>query len=298
VQEPLDLVEHDRRVTKKEVVLGAGGSSNVYRVHDRVEGHERSLKVFRNTAGIDDARREINALRQIRHPHVVEVFWADTTRQGDWYLITEYVHGEPLTEYVSGRRHLRDSQCLDVALDILSALIAIHPDTERLAQLDARRREDSLSDEEVRELTALKETGVVHRDIKPSNVMLTPRGATLLDFNIASNIGDPVDTRSGTPPYQPPDPPLTQWDVSTDLFAVGVLLYQLLCRGHHPYPGGRPMAGEVVIDPRTIRPDLDDRLAGLLMRACAPTRSQRFQTAITMDAALRELRTDVNVPVR
>jgi len=62
-------------------------------------------------------------------------------------------------------------------------------------------------------------------------VLLTRKGAKLLDFNIASRVGDPVKTLSGTPPYQAPDADYTRWDVSTDLFAVGVMLYELLCNG-------------------------------------------------------------------
>jgi len=77
-------------------------------------------------------------------------------------------------------------------------------------------------------------------------VILTRTGAKLLDFNIASRVGDPVMTVSGTPPYQSPDADLTRWDVSTDLFAVGVVLYQLLCDGQHPYPNSRPMVAEAV----------------------------------------------------
>ena len=112
--------------------------------------------------------------------------------------------------------------------------------------------------------------------------MLTRSGAKLLDFNIASRVGDPVHTQSGTPPYQAPDADLTRWDVSTDLFAVGVLLYELLCDGHHPYPGSKPMVGEQVIDPRTIRSDLPSALAEFLVKACAPERGQRFSTASEM----------------
>jgi len=137
----------------------------------------------------------------------------------------------------------------------------------------------------------LQAKGLVHRDIKPLNIMLTRAGAKLLDFNIASRVGDPVMTQSGTPPYQAPDANLTRWDVSTDLFAVGVVLYELLCDGHHPYPGSNPLVGESVIDPRTIRADLDGELAELLLKACAPYRTQRFSTAQEMRDALSDIRT-------
>jgi serine/threonine protein kinase len=99
-----------------------------------------------------------------------------------------------------------------------------------------------------------------------------------------------VHTHSGTPPYQPPDAGHTRWDVSTDLFAVGVLLYELLCNGHHPFPNAMPMAGEPVIDPRTIRCDLSSDLAEFLLKACAPASVDRFSTAAEMQLALRSIR--------
>ena len=112
-------------------VLGQGGFSTVYRVRDEVEGEERALKLFENAAGYDAVRREIGALRKVDHPNVVKVYWAGKTDAGDWYLITEYIDGESLDEYVSGKRHLRDREAIDVALDILDALVAIHPDSAR-----------------------------------------------------------------------------------------------------------------------------------------------------------------------
>ena len=274
-------------------ILGQGSFSKVYRVRDDVEGAERALKLFDTAAGYEAVRREIGALRKIDHPNVVKVFWAGKTNVGDWYLITEFIDGESLDEFVAGKRRLRDREAADVALDLLDALVAFHPDAARLKQLDAKRREGDLPEAESREWTELNDRGLVHRDIKPLNVMLTRTGAKLLDFNIASRVGDPVRTQSGTPPYQPPDAGLARWDVSTDLFAVGVLLYRLLCDGHHPFPNAMPMADVPVTDPRTIRPDLNPGFAAFLLKACAPASVDRFTTAADMQLALRNIRTDL-----
>ncbi|MCL2584162.1 MAG: serine/threonine protein kinase [Streptosporangiales bacterium] len=244
--------------------IGEGGSSKVYRVRDDVENTERALKLFRDAAGYEAVRREISALRGIRHPHVMEVFWAGQSHAGDWYLISEFINGDSLEEFAGGKRSLRDREAADVALDLLDALEAFHPDGDG--------------------------NGLIHRDIKPRNVVLTRTGAKLLDFNIASRAGDTVHTQSGTPPYQPPDADLARWDASTDLFAVGVVLYQLLCDGNHPYPNAMPAPGGPVIDPRTFRPDMGPDLAEFLMDACAPASGDRFTAAAGMRDALREIR--------
>jgi uncharacterized protein (TIGR02653 family) len=271
-----------------EEILGSGAFSRVYRVRDVVEDAERALKLFENAAGYEAVRREIGALRKVKHPNVVDVIWADSTDQGEWYLILEYVEGELLADYATGKKQLRDREAIDVALDVLSALVAIHPNSARLDELD--RKDRDLTADEYHELMAMSENALIHRDIKPQNIILTRSGAKLLDFNIASRVGDPVRTVSGTPPYQPPDADLTRWDVSTDLFAVGVTLYELVCDGEHPYPNARPMPDVKPRDPRQFRKDLNEAFAGFLIKACANDHSERFATASDMAAALEAVR--------
>ena len=285
-----DVIEDRFKILQ---LIGQGSFSKVYRVRDEVEDEERALKLFNSAAGNEAVRREIGALRKINHPNVVKVFWAGKTSAGEWYLITEFIDGESLDEFVTGKRRLRDREAVDVALDLLDALVAFHPDAARLKQLEAKRAEGDLPEPESREWMDLKDKGLVHRDIKPLNVMLTRTGAKLLDFNIASRVGDLVHTHSGTPPYQPPDAGLDRWDVSTDLFAVGVLLYRLLCDGHHPFPNAMPMVDVPVTDPRTVRPDLNPGLAEFLIKACAPASDDRFSTAADMRLALRNVRADL-----
>ena len=133
-----DVIDSRFEVLQK---LGQGGFSKVYRVFDDVENKERAFKLFDSAAGYEAVRREIGALREIHHPNVVEVFWAGQTSAGDWYLITEFIEGESLEEFVTGKRILRDREAVDVALDLLDALVAFHPDAARLKQLDAERSE-------------------------------------------------------------------------------------------------------------------------------------------------------------
>lgn len=276
-----------------EELLGSGGFSKVYRVNDVVEDEQRALKLFENAAGYEAVRREIGALRKAHHPNIVKVIWADKTDQGEWYLILEYIAGDLLSDYTTGNKQMRDREALDVALDILNALIAIHPDSARLEELDRKKSDGELSEHEYNEYMSMSENALVHRDIKPQNVIVTRSGAKLLDFNISSRHGEAVLTVSGTPPYQPPAADLTQWDVTTDLFAVGVTLYELLTDGNHPYAQARPMPGAEVRDPRQFRSDLDDGLAEFLTKACASEREARFVTAVEMKSALAGMRADL-----
>jgi uncharacterized protein (TIGR02653 family) len=266
-----------------EAHLGDGGFSSVYRVRDRLEGVSRALKLFVTRGAEDALKREIGFLRLVDHPNVVRVIWADRTSDGQSYLVSELVEGKSLDDYVRGGEQLSDEEAVKAVLQLLDALAAIHPDQTRVDAL----RAGEISEDDLAELQELRHVGVVHRDVKPNNIILTARGIKLLDFNIASRVGDPVLTVSGTEPYQAPDADYTNWDVSTDLFAAGVVLYELLC-GAHPYEDDRPRIDAFPADPRRFRSDLPAGLATFLGKACAPDKELRFRSAREMRDALAD----------
>jgi serine/threonine protein kinase len=279
-----DLIDGEFEVRGR---LGTGGFRSVYRVYRALNDHEFALKVF-NTGGFDAVRREIAILQEIEHPNIERVVWADQTSQGQWYLVTRLIDGEPLTDYARGVKRLSVEEAIQIGDQLLAALESIHPDKRRIDELLAASRERSLSAEEGDELLRLRASGIVHRDVKPQNILLTRDGAVLIDFNIASPAESEVQTLSGTPRYQAPDAGLLTWNPSVDLFSAGVTLYELICH-HHPYEHDIPNASRRPIDPRTFRADLSEDLTTFLVKACAPLADQRFRSAAEMRADLADI---------
>lgn len=281
VYEPGDLIDGKFEV---QAELGGGGFSTVYRVYRALDDREYALKVFNTEVPYEKVQREIMILNTIANPHIVRVVWGDKTRAGQWYLVSELVQGETLADYAYGEKQLSPEESVRLMDQLLRALEVIHPDEARLDEL---RQKADLTEEEYAEIQA---PGIVHRDIKPQNLMLTARGVVLIDFNIASQAGSKVQTISGTPRYLAPDiiAGIDTWDVSPDLFAVGVVLYELLC-AQHPYQDGQPRFDHGPVDPREFRPDLSPAIADFLVKACAPYRDSRFKTAKEMREALESI---------
>ena len=210
----------------------------------------------------------------------------DKTELGQWYLISEFIDGVTLETYVRGDRKgsLLRVQCVDIVHQLLLALETIHPNEGRIKEL----KNGEMTQAEFEELQRLQDEGFVHRDVKPLNIIVRPDlSIKLLDFNIASRVGDPVVTTAGTDPYKPPDPDFTQWDVSWDLFASGVVLYELLL-GEHPYPASQPTRASGPTDPVLLRSDFDPSLGAFLMKACAASRHERFKSARQMREVLAD----------
>jgi serine/threonine protein kinase len=277
---------------KIEREIGRGGFSEVFEVFDEVEQATRALKVFKSIRASEQIRREIAYLRKVEDPHVMRVYWADRTPEGRWYLVSEYVEGVPLSEIIDDHK-VSVEDALAIGEELLMALEAIHPNETRIRQL----KEGDLTEEQFAELQELQDAGFVHRDVKPGNIILGARGVKLLDFNIASRAGAAVHTRSGTPPYQPPEGDLAVWDVTADLFAAGVVLYELIT-GEHPYEGELPRSDREPRDPRNFRPDLPGPVAAFLTRASAPNKAARYSSAREMRRALAVARRETDMDTR
>lgn len=271
-------------------VLGTGAFSTVYRVYDTARDQDCALKVFGPNFGLDVAKRELRALMSLRHPNVVEVIdvGQTITQPSLWFLKSEYVPGDLLSRYTEPSGQLLELDDALAAIDqILDALQIIHPNTARIEEL---KRKEQLSEDEFQELMELEGSGLIHRDIKPQNIIRGEEGSLkLLDFNIATPAGAAVYTTSGTPAYTPPELNLAAWDVSPDLFAVGVVLFELLTQ-RHPYPDRQPRPDFTPPNPTELRNDIPAPIGEVVRRMCLPERSDRFSSAVEMRRALEMAR--------
>ncbi|QMU77767.1 serine/threonine protein kinase [Streptacidiphilus sp. PB12-B1b] len=262
-------------------LLGRGGMADVYLARDLRLERPVAVKVLKPAVAGDPGylarfRREARSTASLSHPSVVAVFDSgedllDGVRLP--YLVMEYVHGTTLHDL------LRQQQ----ALDVRRALEFTHGVLEGLAYAHAH--------------------GIVHRDVKPANVMLTADGAVkVMDFGIARPMAEggmtltQADMVIGTAEYLSPEQARGQAvDARSDLYSVGCLLFELLT-GRPPFIGDTPVA--VVLQhlrsepqpPSALAPAVGRSCDGLLLRALAKDREQRFADAAQMrDAVSREL---------
>jgi serine/threonine-protein kinase len=264
-------------------ILGDGGMGSVYEALHAVLGTRVAIKVLhpelaRRTGLVERFLQEARVAAQIRSPHVVQVIDVDRTPDGHAYIVMELLEGEPLSGVLDRQRKLPVSTACEYTLQILEALEAAHS------------------------------LGVVHRDLKPENVFVTFTGGRpvlkLIDFGIAK--ARRLDARQknltvagvvmGTAEYMAPEQARSAdtVDPRADLYAVGVILYEMIA-------GRRPVRGDTGEDARVVAlkvergevvplvqaaPETPRELAGLVHHAMAARPEMRFSTATEMRLAL------------
>jgi hypothetical protein len=251
--------------------LGRGAMGVVYRAVDPALERQVAVKVIAARAGAAalsmeelEARflREARVAARINHPGVVTVH--DAGREKDsLYLVMELIDGESLGQRLARRAFPSPGEAFDLVAQVGDALAAAHS------------------------------LGVVHRDIKPGNIMLTQGGRVkVTDFGVAKAIGERTDlTRTGTvvgsPAYMSPEQVRgEELDGRSDLFSLGVVLYELLLR-RKPFPADtvttliyQILHEDPLADPLISRV-LGVDVAGFLHRCLAKGRQDRTPDAVS-----------------
>lgn len=235
-------------------LIGRGGMGAVYRIRQTRLDRLAALKVLPPERAADPAFverffREAQALAQLSHPNIVDVY--DMGQRGSYlYILMEYVDGRPLRTAIR-EKQITPVEAMRLTMDLCAALASAH------AQ------------------------GIVHRDIKPENVLLTPDGRVkLLDFGLVKLTEDSrmdrftlteINLRMGTPQYMAPEQAggATEIDHRADLYAVGVLFYEMLA--------GSPPALNYV--PPSRRATVDSRIDRVVERALQESPGERYQSA-------------------
>ncbi|MFE8599762.1 protein kinase [Archangium violaceum] len=257
--------------------MGRGGMGQVFRARDATLRREVALKFLLPRPGFEElALAEARAVARLDHENIVRIFdvaeWSPTPGPARVpFLVMECLEGESLVRLLE-----RERPGLRRVLEILEAIAA--------------------------GLTHAHERGIVHRDLKPGNVFLTREGTVkLLDFGLSHLAVEPVRSKlqpaGGTPAYMAPE----QWrgepqDVRTDIWAAGVVLYELLT-GEPPFQGAtmaelreRVTSPEPAPPVRVRHPEVPRRVAVLLATALAKEPARRFASALELRQEVRELR--------
>ncbi len=253
------------------VRLGSGAMADVFAAYDLRLHRELAVKLVPEQGITEIARtrfvREARAAARIAHPNAVAVYDAGNA-DGFLYLAMERVEGRTLADRLAHGGPISVPEAASIAGAVLDALGAAHT------------------------------AGVVHRDVKPANIIVGPAGVKLVDFGIATVVGDAASNLTaagdvvGTPKYLAPEQIAGQRATpETDLYATGVVLFEMLT-GVTPFDRGTPVAtalahrDEPAPDVRTLMPDVPPRVAAVIRTALQKRPADRYRSAAAMGRAL------------
>ncbi len=270
--------------------LGAGGMGEVVLAEDTRLKRNVAIKLLpaRFTTDADRVRRfeqEARVASALNHPNIITIHEIGAVNQTH-FIVTELIVGQTLRQRMTGEPILIES-ALDWVVQIANALDAAHT------------------------------AGIVHRDIKPENVMLRPDGLVkVLDFGLAKLTENRAADESempektapgmvmGTVSYMSPEQARgLEVDARTDIFSLGVMLYELLT-GHRPFEGATVsdiLAAILMTEPLPLTrfsSDLPDELECIVSKALLKDRGQRYQTIREFQHDLKHLRQELEFAAR
>ncbi len=252
--------------------IGIGGMAIVYRAIDRNTGHSVAVKVLkpefnRDAEFVSRFQREAEAASKMTHHNIVNLL--DVGMDGEnRYLIMEYVKGQTLKEVIQEKGRLSAPVAVQITIRILSALQHAH------------------------------QNGIIHRDIKPQNILVHADGhIKVADFGIARMANSSTLTRGdsvmGSVHYFSPEQAQGKGtDVTSDLYSVGVTLYEMLT-GRVPFDGDSPVAiamQHLHAAPEPIRryaPEAPEAICHVCMKAMEKDPQYRYRSAREMASELR-----------
>ncbi|TMB52000.1 MAG: serine/threonine protein kinase [Deltaproteobacteria bacterium] len=253
-------------------VIARSGMATIFRARDLENGHTVALKVPHLQYASDMVfherfKREEEIGQRLDHPAVIKVF--QPREKSRLYLAMEYVDGELLRDRLRRERRLPSETAVALAIAIADALAYLH------------------------------DHGVVHRDLKPENIMVTAdRRVKLVDFGIALDTTlrkmtwAGLSQTVGTPDYMAPEQVKgKRGDARSDLYALGVILYEMLTgetpfQGDNVYAAMRAKLQDDPTPPRRLRPDISPALEEIILHALERDPRDRPESALELREAL------------
>jgi serine/threonine protein kinase len=237
--------------------LGSGGFGSVYLAEDTWIHKRVAIKVpHRQNLDFGELLKEPRLLASLNHPNIVAIITAEK-QENLFFIVMEYVPGETLEHIIGMSGALELGRALDVACQICNAVDHAH------------------------------RQGVIHRDLRPANVLVSDtQVAKVADFGTSRflEIAAHGTTVIGSPPYMAPEQFHGKAVFASDLYSLGVTMYQMLT-GALPYDTPAPsdiqklMTGELVSPPRLKNSSIPKAISDIVMRAMAPDVAMRYQRA-------------------